>query len=164
MSGRAPWDETQAKALIEARRREPGAMLPILHDLQERFGYIDNSAIPMIAEALNLSKAETLGVVSFYHDFRRDPVDGSILTLCRAEACQSMGCEGLVERLAQVHGLKVDAHEGGPLTIETVYCLGHCAASPAALLDGEPLGRLTPEDLDAIVAKSLVSQSKGRLQ
>ena len=75
MSGRAPWDETQAKALIEARKREPGAMLPILHDLQERFGYIDNSAIPMIAEALNLSKAETLGVVSFYHDFRREPVD-----------------------------------------------------------------------------------------
>jgi len=154
MSGRAPWDETQARALIEARRREPGAMLPLLHDLQERFGYIDNSAIPLIADALNVSRAETIGVVSFYHDFRREPVDGSILKLCRAEACQATGCEGLVDHLARAHGLKVDAHAGGPLTIETVYCLGHCAAAPAALLDGEPRGRLTVEDLDGIVARS----------
>lgn len=159
MSDRSRWDETEARALIEARRSEPGAMLPILHDLQERFGYIHESAIGMIAEALNVSKAETLGVVSFYHDFRREPVDGHILKLCRAESCQAMGCEALVEHLRNMHGLELDAHEGGPLTIETVYCLGHCALSPAAMLDGAPLGRLTSADIDVLVAKA-----KGRLQ
>jgi formate dehydrogenase subunit gamma len=151
MLGKTPWDAEQARSLIYARRGEPGAMLPILHDLQERFGYIDSAAIPLIAEALNVSKAETIGVVSFYHDFRREPVDGAVLKLCRAESCQALGCEDLVAHLADAHGLAVDGHSSGPLTIETVYCLGHCAASPAALLDGEPIGRLDRARLDAIV-------------
>src|ERR1700678_2916042 len=136
MLGKTPWNDEQARSLIGARHGEPGAMLPILHVLQERFGYIDNAAIPLIAEALNVSKAETIGVVSFYHDFRRGPVDGAVLKLCRAESCQALGCEDLGAHLAQAHGLEVDAQSSGPLTIETVYCLGHCAASPAALLDG----------------------------
>ena len=86
MTGRRAWDEAQARAVIAERSAEPGAMLPILHALQERFGYIDDAAIPLVAEALNLSKAEMLGVVSFYHDFRRAPVDGAVLKLCRAES------------------------------------------------------------------------------
>ena len=151
MLGKIRWDPDQAQPLIDARRGEPGAMLPILHDLQERFGYIDSAAIPLIAEALNVSKAETIGVVSFYHDFRREPVDGAVLKLCRAESCQALGCEDLVAHLAHAHGLAVDGRAEGPLTIETVYCLGHCAASPAALLDGEPIGRLDRARLDAIV-------------
>jgi len=151
MLGKIPWDAEQARSLIDARRGEPGAMLPILHDLQERFGYIDGAAIPLIAEALNVSKAETIGVVSFYHDFRREPVDGAVLKLCRAESCQALGCEDLVAHLARAHGLEVDGRAEGPLTIETVYCLGHCAASPAALLDGEPIGRVDRARLDAIV-------------
>jgi formate dehydrogenase subunit gamma len=151
MLGKIPWNAEQAQSMIDARRGEPGAMLPILHDLQERFGYIDSAAISLIAEALNVSKAETIGVVSFYHDFRRAPVDGAVLKLCRAESCQALGCEDLVAHLARAHGLDVDGRGEGSLTIETVYCLGHCAASPAALLDGEPIGRLDRARLDAIV-------------
>jgi formate dehydrogenase subunit gamma len=152
MRGPTPWNEAEARALIEARRAEPGAMLPILHALQERFGYIDAAAIPLVADALNVSKAETLGVVSFYHDFRRAPVDGAVLKLCRAESCQALGCEDLVVHLRQAHGLEVDGAGRGALHIETVYCLGHCALSPAALIDGEPVGRLDRGKLDAIVA------------
>ena len=154
MTGKLAWDDVQARSLIEARRAEKGAMLPILHDLQERFGYIDNGAIPLIADALNISKAETLGVISFYHDYRREPVDGAVLKICRAESCQSVGCEDLVDHLRSAHGLEVDQHGHGPLTIETVYCLGHCAVSPAAMLDGEPIARLDRDRLDAIVARA----------
>lgn len=154
MTGKTPWDEAQAWAVIEARRAERGAMLPILHDLQERFGYIDATAIPLIAEALNVSKAETIGVVSFYHDFRRAPVHGAILKLCRAESCQAAGCEDLVAHLSRAHGLEVDGEARGPLTVETVYCLGHCALSPAAMLDDLPIGRVDRATLDAIVARA----------
>ena len=136
-------------------RATPGATLPILHDLQEQFGYIDDAAIPLIAEALNISKAETLGVVSFYHDFRRSPLDGRVLKLCRAESCQSMGCEQLVSHLELRHGIKVDDEDNHfGLHVETVYCLGNCALSPAALLDGEPIGRLDGDRIDAIVASA----------
>jgi formate dehydrogenase subunit gamma len=157
LAGDAPWDEVEARALIEARRWEPGAMLPILHELQERYGYIDAAAIPLIADALNVSKAETIGVVSFYHDFRREPLDATVLKICRAESCQALGCEDLVAYLSQAHGIEPDVHAKGTLAIETVYCLGHCALSPAALLDGEPIGRLDYARLDEIVA-----EAKGR--
>ena len=154
LAGKTPWDRGQARELIEARRGEPGVMLPILHELQERYGYIDDAAIPIIAEALNVSKAETIGVVSFYHDFRREPVDAPVLKLCGAESCQALGCEELVAHLARAHGVEVDGHEQGPLAVETVYCLGHCALSPAALFEGEPIGRLDHSRLDAIVAEA----------
>jgi len=152
MASHAAWSEAAAQALIDARAREPGAMLPILHDLQERFGYIDDAAIPLVASALNVSKAETIGVVSFYHDFRRAPEAGSVMKLCRAESCQAAGCEDLVAHLEDRHGLVVDAHDGGGLAIETVYCLGHCAASPAAMLDGEPIARLDRDRIDQLLA------------
>jgi formate dehydrogenase subunit gamma len=128
-------------------------MLPILHDLQEQFGYIDERVIPLLADALNVSRAETLGVISFYHDFRRSPVDGRVLKLCRAESCQAMGCEELVSHLEVRHGIKVGAEdERAKLHVESVYCLGNCALSPAALIDGEPIGRLDRDRIDAIVA------------
>ena len=119
MSGRAAFDVDLAQALIDRKRTLPGATLPILHDLLEQFGYIDDAAIPLIADALNISRAETLGVVSFYHDFRRSPVDGRVLKLCRAESCQAMGCEDLVSHLAVRHGLTVDgADEGSGIHVE----------------------------------------------
>ena len=153
MAGDPAFDVDLARTVIARRRSTPGATLPILHDLQEEFGYIDDAVIPLIADALNISKAEALGVVSFYHDFRRSPVSGRTLKLCRAESCQAMGCEDLVSHLAQRHGLEVDSDEGGgALNVESVYCLGNCALSPAALLDGEPIGRLTVEHIDAVVA------------
>jgi formate dehydrogenase subunit gamma len=153
MSGRTAFDADLARTLIDRKRDTPGATLPILHDLQEQFGYIDDRVVPLIADALNISKAETLGVISFYHDFRRAPVDGRVLKLCRAESCQAMGCEDLVRRLEDHHGVKIDYEEThSRLHVETVYCLGNCALSPAALLDGAPIGRLDRDRIDAIVA------------
>ncbi len=154
MASFSAWDEGAARALIEARRAEKGAMLPILHDLQDRFGYIDDEAIPLIASALNVSKAETAGVIAFYHDFRRAPPEKPVLKLCRAESCQAAGCEDLVAHLKTRHGLHPDAHGGGAVEVETVYGLGHCAASPAAMLDGEPHARLTPQALDVLLAEA----------
>jgi formate dehydrogenase subunit gamma len=151
-STRAAWDPAEATGLIEARAQEKGAMLPVLHDLQERYGYIHSEAVPLVAQILNVSKAETLGVVSFYHDFRHEPVMGDLLRLCRAESCQAAGSEGLVAHLSEQHGLRVDAGPNDQLTIETVYCLGHCAASPAAMVNGKPVARLDSQKLDAILA------------
>ena len=153
MSGRTAFDLSLAQALIDRKRDTPGATLPILHDLQEQFGYIDDRVVPLVADALNISRAETLGVSSFYHDFHRSPFDGRVLKLCRAESCQSMGCEDLVSHLELRHGIKVDDEDDhSPLHIKTVYCLGNCALSPAALIDGEPIGRLDRDRIDAIVA------------
>ena len=153
MSGRTAFDADLARTLIDRKRAMRGAMLPILHDLQAEFGYIDERAIPLIADALNISRAETLGVISFYHDFRRSPVDGRVLKLCRAESCQAMGCEELVSHLEHHHGIKVDdADDGAELHVESVYCLGNCALSPSALLDGAPIGRIDRDRIDAIVA------------
>ena len=155
MSGRTAFDADLARTLIDRKRAMRGAMLPILHDLQDEFGYIDERAVPLIAEALNISKAETLGVISFYHDFRRSPADGRVLKLCRAESCQAMGCEELVAHLADRHGIKADDEdEHAGLHVESVYCLGNCALSPSALLDGAPIGRLDRDRIDAIVADS----------
>jgi formate dehydrogenase subunit gamma len=155
MPRRAPFDVELARQLIDRKRSTPGAALPILHELMHEFGYIDDDAIALLADALNISRAEALGVVSFYHDFRRSPVEGRLLKLCRAESCQAMGCEDLVAHLAGRHGIVADEPKtGAGLQVETVYCLGNCALSPAGLLDGEPIGRLDRDRLDAIVAGS----------
>ena len=153
MAAKAAFDAKLACELIDRKRSTPGATLPILHDLQHQFGYIDDAAIALMADALNITRAEALGVASFYHDFRRAPVEGRVLKLCRAESCQAMGCEDLVAHLEMRHGLKPDVQEpGAELRVETVYCLGNCALSPSALLDSEPIGRLDRDRIDAIVA------------
>jgi formate dehydrogenase subunit gamma len=155
MTGGTPWDAEAAAGIIDEHRARPGATLPILRALQERFGYVDKAAIPMIAEALNLSKAEIHGVVTFYHDFRPTPADGDVLKLCRAESCQAMGCEDLVAHLAAEHHILADkSAPRDTLHVETVYCLGNCALSPAALLNGDPIGRLDRRKIDAIVRDS----------
>jgi formate dehydrogenase subunit gamma len=164
MTGRRPWDQAQARAVIAETGVGPGAALPILHALQDHFGYIDDDAIPAVAQALNLSKAEVIGVVSFYHDFRRAPVDGAVLKLCRAESCQALGCENLVAHLERSHGVRVDAPAAdAPLVVETVYCLGNCALSPAALFEGEPIGRLDAQAIDDIVARAAGDRPGDRL-
>ena len=154
MAAKAAFNADHARMVIDRRRGTPGAALPILHDLMHEFGSIDDEAIALVAEALNISKAEALGVVSFYHDFRRVPALGRTLKLCRAESCQAMGCEDLVDHLREAHGLIADDENGGALRIETVYCLGNCALSPAALLDGAPIGRLNAAKLDAIARQT----------
>jgi formate dehydrogenase subunit gamma len=154
MTRKPPWDVELARRLIEERKAADGALLPILHALQETFGYIDRAAIAPVAEALNISKAEVHGVVSFYHDFRSAPAEGRVLKLCRAESCQAMGCEDLVDHLRDAHGVTPDQPGRGGLHVETVYCLGNCALSPAALLDGAPIGRLDATKLDAIARQA----------
>lgn len=139
----AAWNADRAKSIVAEHLALEGPMLPILHALQEEFGFIAEQAIPIIADALNLSRAEVHGVVTFYHDFRHEPAGRHVLKLCRGEACQSMGSEALaadvLRRLGVAwHGTTAD-HE---LTVEPVYCLGLCASSPSALLDGEPIARL----------------------
>lgn len=127
-------------------------MLPILHALQEEFGYVGAEAAPLIAEALNLSRAEVHGVITFYHDFRHEPAGRHILKLCRGEACQSMGSEALAHGfLAKVGADWHKTTDDGELTVEPIYCLGLCASSPAALLDGEPIARLDAAALGAAV-------------
>jgi formate dehydrogenase subunit gamma len=149
------WDAEIAASVIAAHRHLEGAMLPVLHALQHEFGYIDDAAVPLVAEALNLSRAEVHGVVTFYHDFRRRPAGRHVLRICRAEACQSVGCDDLADHLAHRLGIVPgETTPDGTLTVESVYCLGNCALGPAAMLDGELMGRLDADQLDAIVRKA----------
>jgi formate dehydrogenase subunit gamma len=145
-----PWAQARAAQIIEAHADREGATLPILHALQDAFGFIPVEAVPLVAARLNLSRAEVHGIVSFYHEFRRHAPGRHILRLCRAEACQSVGGEALGAHAR--NRLGVDWHgtsADGEVTLEPVFCLGLCACGPAALLDGRPLGRLDPARLDA---------------
>ena len=146
------WSKERAEAIIEAHRRREGAALPILHALQEAFGYVPEDTVPLIAEALNLTRAEVHGIVTFYHDFRHAPPGRHVLKLCRAEACQSMGGDALAEAAqARLQAGWGETTGGGSLTLEPVYCLGLCACAPAAMLDGKPVGRLDAKRLAALV-------------
>jgi formate dehydrogenase subunit gamma len=146
------WDPDRALTRIRDLQQLPGALLPILHSLQEEFGYVDKAAVPMIAEALNLSHADVHGVISFYHDFRHEAPGRHVLKLCRAEACQSMGCEKTIGHIEKRLGIKLgETTPDGTFTIQAIYCLGNCALSPAAMLDGKPYGRVTPEVADFLV-------------
>jgi formate dehydrogenase subunit gamma len=145
-----PWSVDRAEAIIASHLGEEGATLPILHHLQSAFGFVPAEAVPLVASALNLTRAEVHGVVTFYHDFRRHPPGRHILHLCRAEACQSLGCEALANHLRS--RLNITWHEttsDGSMTLEPVFCLGLCAIGPAALLDGQPLARLNPARIEA---------------
>ncbi len=150
----ASWDDDRAEARIRALEHLSGALLPMLHALMDEFGYIDSRAVPLLAQSLNISRAEVVGVINFYHDFRQEPGGRHTLKLCRAEACQSMGCERLLEhvksRLAtELGGTSPD----GEVTLEAVYCLGNCALSPAMLLDDRLYGRVSERRFDEILAK-----------
>ena len=148
------WDTELARERIEALKDLPGATLPILNALQAEFGYIDDAAVPLIAEALNLSRAEVVGVVYFYQDYRHAPPGKHILKVCRAEACQSMGCDALVEHVESSLGASMgETTANGAFTLENVFCLGNCALSPAVMLDGRLYGRVSPARIDAIVAQ-----------
>ena len=135
--------------------RGAAPLLPILHALQHAFGYIDDKALPIIALMLNISQAEVRGVVSFYHDFRRAPVGRHVLKICRAEACQSLGCEGLIAHLSHAHRLAPGQTSlDGAITLESVYCLGDCALGPAALIDDELIGRLDANRIDGLMSEA----------
>ena len=149
-------DQCQAVAreVLAARRGQPGALLPILHDIQDRLGAVPPDLLPMIAEELCLSRAEVHGVVSFYHDFRASPPGRHVLKLCQAEACQSMGVKALTAALEQRLGVSLgETLEDGSLSFEAVYCLGNCACAPSAMLNGELHGRVDAEELMALLAE-----------
>ena len=129
-----------------------GALLPILHDLQEALGCVPDAAVPLIAEALNLSRAEVHGTISFYHDFRNAPAGAHTLRLCRAEACQAAGGDAVAAHAEQALGVAIGhTTPDGGVTLEAVYCLGLCASGPAALLDGKLVARLDPARLDRLI-------------
>jgi formate dehydrogenase subunit gamma len=150
----ALWNRDAARTIIAAKQSMPGALLPILHALQEEFGYIDREAAPLIAEILNLSRAEVYGVVTFYHDFKAVPPGRHVLKLCRAEACQSTGGDALAARAEAKVGVALgNTTADGAITLQPVYCLGLCATAPSAMLDGRVVGRLDERKLDALLAE-----------
>ncbi|WP_017966289.1 formate dehydrogenase subunit gamma [Rhizobium leguminosarum] len=145
----------RTRAIVADLRFLEGPLLPILHEVQQEFGYVPQEAMPVIAEELNLSRAEVHGVVTFYHDYRDHPAGRHVLKLCRAEACQSMGGDALAERVKTLLG--IDFHQttlDGAVTLEPVYCLGLCACGPSAMLDGEVHGRVDDQTAVELVAEA----------
>jgi formate dehydrogenase subunit gamma len=150
----AGWTATVASVLDKHLGR-PGALLPILHDIQHAVGYVPPESVETIARALNLSRAEVHGVVTFYHEFRTAPPGKHVLKLCRAESCKAVGADALI---AHAEGrLGIALHEttpDGSFTLEPIYCLGNCALSPALLVDRDEIhGMMTPERFDAVVTE-----------
>jgi len=138
----------------------PDALMPLLHAVQDSLGYIPVDAVPEIARALNLSRAEVHGVISFYHDFRTEPPGRSIIRVCRAESCQAMGAVELAAHIQKRLGIDFgQTSADGEYTLEPVYCLGNCACSPAIVVGADIHGRVTPERFDEIF--SAIS-SRGR--
>ena len=154
MAAHERWTTDRARDIISEHAHLQGATLPILHALQHAFGYVDREAVPLVADALNLSKAEIVGTISFYHDFRSVPSGRHTLKVCRAEACQALGSEALQAHCKETLG--IDWHgttADGAVTLEPVFCLGLCAIAPAALLDDRPLARLDSAKVDAALAE-----------
>ncbi len=144
--------DTVRRIVAELKNR-PGPLLEVLHAVQAALGYVPEAAVPLVAQGLNISRAEVHGVVTFYHYFRRTPPGKHLVNLCRAESCQAMGADALADHAKRKLG--VDFHEttpDGEFSLEPVYCLGNCACSPAAMVDGRLYGRLTPEGFDAMLA------------
>ncbi|HXW72077.1 MAG TPA: formate dehydrogenase subunit gamma [Methylocella sp.] len=155
MAEAAPWSADRAREIVKEFVELEGPMMPLLHALQEEFGYIPTGAVPIIADLLNLTRAEVHGVITFYHDFRLEPRGRHLLQLCRGEACQSMHSEQLAQKMLKKLG--VDWHQttsDRELTVEPVFCLGLCATSPSCLIDGEPHGRLNIEILTEAVEEA----------
>lgn len=150
-----PWDETRGAEIIAEHASQEGATLVILHALQQAFGYVPLAAIPMMAQALNLSRAEVHGVFTFYHDFRHKPAGRHVLKLCRAEACQAAGGDALAARAEAKLGVSLGSTTADDrVTLEPIYCLGLCATAPSAMLDGRLIGRLDQKRLDALIVEA----------
>jgi formate dehydrogenase subunit gamma len=145
--------EQIARTICEAHGDRPDELLEIFHAIQHELGYVPQPTLPVIARALNLSRAEVYGVLTFYHEFRRAPAGRHVVKICRAEACQSMHTEHLCRHAERKLGAKFgETSADGTFTLEAVYCLGNCALSPAMMIDGDLFGRVDNERFDAIVA------------
>jgi len=147
-------DRDKLDQIIARHAHKKGALMPILHDVQDEFGFVPADFIAPVAQALNLSRADVHGVMSFYHDFRNAPAGRHVLRLCRAEACQAMAGNALWEKAKQRLGL--DWHQtsaDGQITLEEVFCLGLCANAPAAMLDNRPIAAIDEKKLDQILTE-----------
>lgn len=155
VAGYEPWSAERAAQIIASHRDMAGAAMPILHAIQEAFGFVPDPVVPMIAESLNLSRAEVHGVVTFYHDFRREPPGRHVIKLCAAEACQSMGAKELAAYAEERLGIEMgETSPDGKVTLEPIYCLGLCACAPSAMIDGHLVGRLDRETIEELVAEA----------
>ncbi len=144
------WSAARGEQVLAPHATTEGGLLPALHDLQAAFGFIPDEAVRMLAQVFNLSRAEVHGVVTFYHDFRREPAGRHVVKLCQAEACQAMGSRDLAAHAGAHLGVALGGTTGdGRVTLEPIYCLGLCATAPSAMIDGRVLGRVTPARLDA---------------
>ena len=149
-----PREATAAKAIAARYGNRPDALIEILHDLQHEVGSVPESSLPVLAKALNLSRAEVHGVVSFYHDFRRKSAGRHVIKVCRAEACQSMQGNALAAAVQKSLQVKFgETTTDGAITLEAAYCLGNCALSPAVMVDGKLVGRVDEKKFAKIAAE-----------
>ena len=152
MNREQPFDMAAVTQAIAAHQHRPGAMLPILHAIQEHVGFVPAESVPLIADALNVSRAEVHGVLSFYHDFRQQPAGQHVVKICRAEACQAVGSEALAQHAQKAIGCDFHASTNdGKFTLEPIYCLGLCACGPNVMIDGQSYGRVSAEKLDRLL-------------
>jgi formate dehydrogenase subunit gamma len=148
------WDRAAVVAIVNAFKHQPGALMPILRRIQDDLGWVPPESIPLIADELNLTRAEVHGVVSFYHDFHHAPPGRNVIRLCRAESCQAMGAVALADHARKRLGVDFGGtSDDGAVTLEAVYCLGNCACSPAVVINGELLGRVTPARFDDAITR-----------
>lgn len=148
-----PAESAVVRRIVADLKGRPGPLLEVLHAIQAALGYVPAGAVPVVAEGLNLSRAEVHGVVSFYHYFRHTRPGAHLVSLCQAESCQSMGADALATHARRRLG--IDFHQttaDGRFSLEPIYCLGNCACSPAVMIDGRLHGRVTPERFDALIA------------
>jgi formate dehydrogenase subunit gamma len=151
----SPADAAVVRRIVAEHKTRPGPLLEVLHAIQAELGFVPATAVPVVAQELNLSRAEVHGVVTFYHYFRRSRPGQHTVYLCQAESCQAVGAEALAAHARKRLG--VDFHEttaNGQFSLEPIYCLGNCACSPAAMIDRQLYGRVTPERFDALIAQN----------
>jgi formate dehydrogenase subunit gamma len=156
MSSPEPFTAERAVEIISAHADQDGALLPVLHALQHAFGCVPPEAVPIVAGALNLSRADVHGVVTFYHDYRQTPASGRVLKLCRAEACQARGANAVIAKVEKALGAAMgETTKDGKVTLEPTFCLGLCANGPAAMLDEKVVARLDdPARLKALIEEA----------
>ena len=154
MQALAAYQREVVRRILAQMKSRPGPLLEVLHGVQLDLGYIPAAAVPLIAEELNLSRAEVHGVVSFYHHFRSTPPGRHTVQICRAESCQAMGALAMAEHAKRRLGIDFEqTTPDGELSLHPVYCLGQCACSPAVMIDEEVFGRVTPERFDELIAE-----------
>jgi formate dehydrogenase subunit gamma len=148
------WNRAEVERIANALKHKPGALMLILRRVQDTLGWVPADSVPMIAKTLNLSRAEVHGVVTFYHDFRHHAPGKNVIKVCRAESCQAMGAVALAKHVTDRVGCDFGATSAdGTFTLDAVYCFGNCACSPAVMVNGKLLGRVTPKRFDEALDK-----------